>query len=86
MAIRCKARLVEPPVAISPTTPLTIDFSSIIRPTGTYSLPLAVTAAARRAASLTRASRSGVFGCTKAEPGRWKPISSISIWLVLAVP
>ena len=32
------------------------------------------------------ASRSGVFGATKAVPGMCRPIISIIIWLELAVP
>ena len=34
MAIRWIVWLVEPPVACRPTTPLTIERSSIMRPTG----------------------------------------------------
>ncbi len=41
---------------------------------------------ARLGAAATRASLSGVFGWTKAEPGRCRPIISIIIWLELAVP
>jgi hypothetical protein len=33
-----------------------------------------------------QASRSGVPGVMKAAPGRCRPIISISIWLLLAVP
>ena len=48
--------------------------------------PSALIAAARLAAARVSASRSGVLGCTKAEPGRCRPMTSISIWLLLAVP
>ena len=41
---------------------------------------------ARLAPSTVSASRSGVPGVTKEEPGRCRPMNSISIWLVLAVP
>ncbi|MCY1229707.1 hypothetical protein D9M72_420840 [compost metagenome] len=78
--------LVEPPVACRPTTPLTIERSSIISPAGVNSLPMAVIASARLAASFVSASRSGVPGLMKEAPGRWKPMISISIWLELAVP
>jgi phosphogluconate dehydratase len=40
----------------------------------------------REGAAATRASRSGVLGVTKAEPGRCRPVISIIIWLELAVP
>ncbi|MNT13155.1 hypothetical protein D3C72_1481140 [compost metagenome] len=86
MAIRCMVWLVEPPVACRPTTPLTTDLSSIISPAGVNSLPCAVIASARFVASRVSASRSGVPGLTKEEPGIWKPMISISIWLELAVP
>lgn len=43
-------------------------------------------AAARSTAATVSASRRGVFGLTKLAPGRWSPMNSISIWLVLAVP
>ena len=45
-----------------------------------------VLASARATASRVSASRSGVPGFTKLEPGRCKPMISISIWLLLAVP
>jgi len=38
------------------------------------------------AAATVSALRSGPFGGTKAVPGRCRPITSISIWLELAVP
>ena len=41
---------------------------------------------ALRAGAAVSASRSGVFGLTKRAPGRCRPITSISIWLELAVP
>ena len=86
MAIRWIVWLVEPPVACSPTTPLTTERSSIMRPTGVYSLPRWVIASARLAASRVSASRSGVLGLTKEAPGVCRPMISISIWLELAVP
>jgi hypothetical protein len=45
-----------------------------------------VISTARRAAAVVKASRSGVSGLTKDAPGRWRPMNSMSIWLVLAVP
>ena len=86
IATRWIVRLVEPPVACRPTTPLTIARSSMIRPIGVNWLPSAVIASARLTPSLVSASRSGVFGLTKDAPGRCRPMISISIWLVLAVP
>ena len=86
IATRCIVWLVEPPVACSPTTPLTTARSSTTRPAGVYSLPRAVIDRARFAASRVSASRSGVFGLTKDEPGVCRPMISISIWLELAVP
>jgi len=41
---------------------------------------------ARRAAALVNASRSGVFGGTNAAPGKCRPITSMSTWLLFAVP
>ena len=73
-------------MAFSPTMPLTKARSSSTSQTGVYSLPSAEIASARRAPSMVSASRSGVFGLTKDEPGRCRPMNSISIWLVLAVP
>jgi diadenosine tetraphosphatase ApaH/serine/threonine PP2A family protein phosphatase len=43
-------------------------------------------ATARWDAAAVSASRSGVPGVMKAAPGRCRPIISISIWLLLAVP
>jgi phosphogluconate dehydratase len=43
-------------------------------------------AATHRVAARVNASRSGVSGATNAAPGRCSPITSISIWLLLAVP
>ncbi len=43
-------------------------------------------ATARWAAAAVSASRSGVPGVMKAAPGRCRPMTSISIWLLLAVP
>ena len=86
MAIRWISRLVEPPVAFSPTMPLTKARSSSTSQTGVYSLPSAEIASARLAPSMVSASRSGVPGLTKVAPGRCRPMNSISIWLVLAVP
>ena len=85
-AIRCRVWLVEPPVASSATTALTIAFSSITRPIGVYSSPCAVISTARRPAAAVSASRSGVPGLTNVAPGRWRPITSTSTWLELAVP
>ena len=48
--------------------------------------PSAEIASARPAPSTVSASRSGVPGLTKLAPGRCRPMNSISIWLVLAVP
>ena len=39
-----------------------------------------------RAAAAVNASRSGVLGVMKAAPGRCRPITSINIWLLFAVP
>jgi hypothetical protein len=86
MAIKWIRRLVEPPVALRPTMPFTKARSSSKSATGVYSLPSAEMARARLAPSTVRASRSGVPGLTKLAPGRWRPMNSISIWLVLAVP
>ena len=82
----CRVWLVEPPVALSATMELTMDFSSTISPIG-VKLPLALV---RRvtwcAASRVSASRSGVYGLTNEAPGKCRPMTSISNWLVLAVP
>jgi hypothetical protein len=40
----------------------------------------------RFAAATVSASRSGVYGLTKEDPGRCRPMISISIWLEFAVP
>ena len=86
MAIRWMSRFVDPPVAFSPTIPLTNARSSSTSQTGVYSLPSAEIASARFAPSTVSASRSGVPGLTKLAPGRCSPMNSISIWLVFAVP
>ncbi|MCW0465735.1 hypothetical protein NB705_002808 [Xanthomonas sacchari] len=78
--------LVEPPVAISATTALTMARSSIKRPSGRKSLPRAVMRSARSVACWVSASRSGVPGLTNEAPGNCTPIASSSTWLELAVP
>ncbi|MNR37482.1 hypothetical protein D3C85_1555020 [compost metagenome] len=66
---------------------LTNERSSTISPSGMKPSPQALV---RRvtccAASRVRASRSGVYGLTNDAPGKCRPITSISNWLVLAVP
>ena len=47
---------------------------------------LASEIAARCADARVSASRTGGFGVRKAAPGRCRPMTSISIWLLLAVP
>ncbi len=86
IATRCIVWLVEPPVASSATHALTIAFSSTMCPTGVGSPPAAVMATARSPAARVRASRSGVPGLAKVASGRCRPMTSISIWLLLAVP
>ena len=86
IATRWRVWLVEPPLASSATQALTIAFSSTIRPIGVCSPPWRVSAVARAAASRVSASRSGVPGLTKEEPGRCRPRTSISSWLEFAVP
>ncbi len=65
---------------------LTTARSSTTRAIGMYSFPNAVMRAARWVAAAVRASRKGVLGGTNALPGMCRPITSISIWLLLAVP
>ncbi|MNO03404.1 hypothetical protein D3C81_2240990 [compost metagenome] len=60
--------------------------SSTISASGRNCPPCLVRLVTWRAASMVSASRSGVPGLTKEEPGRCSPITSITIWLVLAVP
>ena len=86
MATRWISRLVDPPVACSPTMPFTKAFSSSTWLVGIYSLPRWLIDRARRAPASVSASRSGVFGLTKLDPGRCSPMNSINIWLVFAVP
>ena len=66
--------------------PLTMALASTTCATGVNSLPSAVMDSARRVASAVRASRTGVPGFTKLDPGVCRPMISISIWLELAVP
>ena len=86
IATRCMVWLVEPPVASRPTTPLTIARSSTTRPIGREFVAERGDLERPLDAGMVSASRSGVFGLTKAAPGRCRPIISISIWLELAVP
>jgi hypothetical protein len=86
IAGRCSVWLVDPPVASRPTTPLTTVFSLTSSPIGVHSFPSAVSSVTRRAAAAVSASRSGVPGLTKLDPGRCSPMISIIIWLVFAVP
>ncbi len=86
MATRWRVWLVEPPVASRPTMPFTMARSSITRPRGVYSGLPSTRAAARAAARRVSASSRGEPAGTKAEPGRCRPMSSMSIWLLLAVP
>ena len=86
MATRWMAWLVEPPVASRPTIALTIDFSLDHVGHAAPSRCRGQISTARLAAAAVRASRSGVFGWTKAVAGRCRPIISIIIWLELAVP
>jgi hypothetical protein len=83
--MRCIVWLVDPPVARSATTPLTIAFSSTMRPMP-YGLSEAAISATRRVVAAVSASRIGSSGWTNAAPGRCSPITSMSIWLELAVP
>jgi hypothetical protein len=78
-------RLVDPPVAISPTIPFTKAFSSRMRDRRVLVAERGDRHRTRAAASVS-ASRKGVPGFTKLAPGRCSPMNSISIWLVLAVP
>ncbi|MNJ51508.1 hypothetical protein D3C77_468160 [compost metagenome] len=82
----CRVWLVEPPVACRATMELTRDFSSTISPSGMKSPLALVMRVTCCAASMVRASRSGVYGLTNEAPGRCRPITSINNWLVLAVP
>ncbi|MCY1300405.1 hypothetical protein D9M69_323660 [compost metagenome] len=86
MAGRCRVWLVEPPVACRATTALTSTRSSTISPSGRNAPPWRVRRVTWRAASAVRASRSGVPGLMNEAPGRCRPMISMSIWLVLAVP
>ena len=86
IATRWIVWLVDPPLASSPTQALTIAFSSTISPIGVGSPPWWVISTERAAAARVRASRSGVPGLTKDDPGRCRPSTSISSWLELAVP
>ena len=86
IATRCIVWLVEPPLASSATQALTIAFSSTTSPIGIGSPPCGVSSVTRAPAARVRASRSGVPGLTKDEPGRCRPSTSISSWLELAVP
>ena len=85
IATRCMVWLVEPPVASSATHPLTIARSSTIAPTGVC-VAQSGQPVTRRPASAVNASRNGVSGLTRLEPGRCRPIASISSWLEFAVP
>ena len=76
--------LVEPPVATSPTIAFTIAFSSTTWASGRS--PLLASSASRCTAARVSAWRSGVPGLMKAALGMCSPISSIIIWLELAVP
>ncbi|MDT4880003.1 hypothetical protein FQZ97_1157230 [compost metagenome] len=67
--------------------PLTMVFSltmSAMQMAGWPVLP--VLASARSSAALLSSSRSSVPGFTNDAPGRCRPMISISIWLLLAVP
>ncbi|MND84269.1 hypothetical protein D3C80_761580 [compost metagenome] len=86
MAGMCRVWLVEPPVACNATIELTSERSSTISPIGMKSPFCLVRRVTWCAASRVKASRNGVFGLTKDAPGRCRPMTSISNWLVLAVP
>ena len=77
---------VEPPVACRPTIPLTMTRSSTTWPSGVKWSPPCTSDSTRCTEARVIASRSGVPGFTKVPPGGCRPISSISIWFVLAVP
>ncbi|MNR14618.1 hypothetical protein D3C85_1311030 [compost metagenome] len=86
IAGRCRVWLVEPPVACRATTALISTRSSTSSPSGRNCPLCRVRRVTWRAVSTVSASRSGVFGLTKEAPGRCRPMISMSIWLVLAVP
>ena len=88
IATRCIVWLVEPPLASSATQALTIAFSSTIVADrrAAVGAPCGVISVTRRPAARVSASRSGVPGLTKDEPGRCRPSTSISSWLEFAVP
>ena len=75
--------LVEPPVASSATTELTMAFVDDLRHRHVVAV-LGVSRLAWRAAS--RVSSSQGCSLTKEAPGKCRPITSTSNWLVLAVP
>jgi hypothetical protein len=77
--------LVEPPVAISVTTALTMERSSMVSAIDTGPAEPAM-ATARQAAARVSASLSAVPGLIKAAPGTISPIASSSNWFELAVP
>ncbi len=84
IAGRWIAWLVDPPVAISPIIALTIARSSTHAASGrSFALASSTT---RWTAARVSAWRSPVPGWTKALLGTCSPISSIIIWLLLAVP
>ena len=66
--------------------PLTTARSSTTCPTGVYCALCRVSCTTRCAEARVKASRKAVPGGTKAVPGRCRPMISISIWLLLAVP
>ena len=84
IATRWMAWLVEPPVASRAMIALTIPFSST---TSAMRLsPARARSTARLPAAAVSASRRPVSGWTKAVDGMCRPITSIIIWLELAVP
>ncbi len=83
-ATQCIAWFVEPPLASRPTSALTMQRASTMRPIASAGLPAAATIA--RMLSASSAARSGSRGCTNAPPGNCSPIRSSISWLLLAVP
>ena len=77
--------LVDPPVASSAAIALTMQRSSTCRPMGVKRRALTLPSSVRTDSRVS-SSRSSLPGLMKAAPGTCRPIASISIWLLLAVP
>ena len=87
IATRWSVWLVEPPVAMQADD--AVDDRALVDDLADRRVVVAQRgdlASRAAAAAAVSASRSGVFGLTKAAPGRCRPMISISIWLELAVP